>query len=151
VDDDLVVILSTNDSEVRGGRISHGLARLAHGEDVPVPTPTAAQTVKPLGTSGRDAVIRAWLDAFNAKGFDAMHAFRAAHQVPVPGMDDAERDRRLTGMREDLGRLDPEGIVQDAGNEITIRAKSANGPVATLKFLFADDGKVQRLGVQVGD
>ena len=151
VDDDLVVILSTNDSEVKGGRISHALARLAHGEDVPVPKPVVAGQAKPLGTSGRDAVIRAWIDAFNATGFDAMHAFRAAHQAQVPGLDDAERDRRLTGMREDLGRLDPEGIIEDTGNEITIRAKSANGPVATLKFMFADDGKVGRIGVQVGD
>ena len=77
VDDQIVVILSTNDSEVRGGRISHALGRLAHGDDVPVPKPPgAAGAAKPLGTSGRDAVIRAWFDAFNAK--DARRSGRRA-------------------------------------------------------------------------
>ncbi len=145
------MILSTNDSEVRGGRISHALGRLAHGEDVPVFKPVSAQAAKPLGTSGRDAVIRAWFDAFNAKGLDAMHAYRALHQAQSPGMDDAERDRRLTGMRVDLGRLDPEGIIEDANGQVTVRAKSANGPVATIKFMFAPDGKVGGISVQVGN
>ena len=151
VDDDLVVILSTNDSEVRGGQISHALGRLAHGEDVPVLKAVAAEAAKPLGTSGRDAVIRAWIEAFNATGLEAMHAFRAAHQAQRPGVDDAERDRRLTGMKTDMGRLDPEGIVEVDGDQVTIRAKCANGPVATLKFMFGDDGKVQGVGVQLGN
>jgi CubicO group peptidase (beta-lactamase class C family) len=151
VDDDLVVVLSTNDSEVPGGRIAHALARLAHGDDVPVMKPLAATAVKPLGTTGRDATMRAWFDAFNAKGFDAMRAFRAAHQVARPGMDDAERERRLTGMRDDLGQLAPEGIIEDTGAEVTVRAKSSNGPVGTFKFMFADDGKVAGIGVQLGN
>ncbi len=150
LDDDMVVILSTNDSEVRGGRISHALARLAHGEDVPVPKPPGTATT-PLGTAGRDAVIRAWFKAFNAPDLAAMRAFRAAHATARPGMDDAERERRLKHMREDLGRLDPIGIIDNEGSEIAVRAKSANGPVATLKFMFAADGKVDGIGVEIGN
>jgi CubicO group peptidase (beta-lactamase class C family) len=150
MDDDLVVILSTNDSEVRGGRISHSLGRLAHGEAVPVPKPVAG-VLKPLGTSGRDTVIRAWFDAFNAKGLETMRAFRAEHATQRPGMDDAERERRLGAMREDLGRLEPEGIAETEGDKITVRAKSANGPVASIKFMFAADGKLDGIGVEVGD
>jgi hypothetical protein len=66
-------------------------------------------------------------------------------------MDDAEREKRLTQMREDLGRLDPEGIVEDVDGQVTVRAKSGNGPVATLKFMFASDGKLDGIGVQVGN
>jgi len=150
-DDGIVVILSTNDSEVRGGRISHALGRMAHGDDVPVPKPPAATQAKPLGTSGRDAVIRAWFDAFNAKGFDAMRTFRAAHATPRPGMDDAEREKRLTQMRGDLGQLAPEGIVDSTDSEITVRAKGSNGPVGTFKFMFAPDGKLDGIGVELGD
>lgn len=152
VDDGIVVILSTNDSEVRGGRISHALGRIAHGDDVPVPKPpVAAGAAKPLGTSGRDAVIRAWFDAFNAKGFDAMRTFRAAHAIPRPGMDDAEREKRLTQMRTDLGQLDPEGIVDTTNAEVAVRAKGSNGPVGTFRFMFAPDGKLDGIGVEVGD
>ncbi len=151
VGDNSVVILSTNDSEVRGGRISHSLARLVHGEDVPPLKPRSAEHVEPLGTSGRDAVIRAWFDAFNAKGFDAMRAFRAAHATLRPEMDDAERENRLTQMREDLGRLDPEGIVESAGDQVTVRVKASNGPIAAFKFMFAPDGKLDGIGVEVGN
>jgi hypothetical protein len=66
-------------------------------------------------------------------------------------MDDAERERRLTGMRDDLGQLEPEGIIEDTGDEVTVRAKSSNGPVGTFKFMFADDGKVAGIGVQLGN
>jgi len=151
-DDGIVVILSTNDSEVRGGRISHALGRLAHGDEVPVPKPpVAAGAAKPLGASGRDVVIRAWFDAYNAKGFDAMRTFRAAHATPRPGMDDAEREKRLTQMRDDLGRLDPEGVVDSAGDQVTVRAKASNGPVGTFKFMFAKDGRLDGVGVEVGN
>jgi CubicO group peptidase (beta-lactamase class C family) len=149
-DDDLVVILSTNDSEVKGARISHALARLAHGDDVPVPK-SGPVTVKPLGTSGRDAVIRAWFDAYNAKGMDAMRAFRTAHQLPRPGMTDAERERRLTQMRGDLGQLTVEGIIEDADGKVTVRAKGANGPSGAFKFTFNPEGKVEGIGVELGD
>ena len=152
VDDDLVVILSTNDSEVRGGRIAHAVARLAHGEDVPVPKPAGAATAaKPLGTSGRDAVIRAWIDAFNAKGMEPMRAFRAAHATPRPGMDDAEREKRLTQMRDNLGHLEPEGILDSADAEVAVRAKGSNGPEGTFKFMFAPDGKLDGVGVEIGN
>ena len=150
-DDQIVVILSTNDSEVRGGKISHALGRMAHGDDVPVPKPPTATQVKPLGTSGRDAVIRAWFDAFNAKGFDAMRAFRAAHATPRPGMDDAEREKRLTQMRDDLGQLAPEGIVDSSDAEVAVRAKGSNGAVGMFKFMFAPDGKMDGIGVELGN
>ena len=149
-DDDLVVILSTNDSEVKGGRISHALGRLAHGDDVPVPTggPT---TLKPLGTTGRDAVIRAWFDAVNATGMEAMRAFRVNHQIPRPGMTDAEREQRLTQMREDLGQITPQGIVDDSGGAVTVRATSAKGPTGTFRFAFNAEGKVEGIGVELGN
>lgn len=149
-DDDIVVVLSTNDSEVKGGLISHALARLAHGDAVSLPDFRPA-SVKPLGTTGRDAVIREFFDAFNAAGFDAMHAFRAQHQVPRPGIDVAERDKRLTQMREDLGHLDPEGIVDDADGKVKVRARSANGPVGMFKFMFNAEGKVEGIGVELGN
>jgi len=151
-DDGIVVILSTNDSDVRGGKISHALGRMAHGDDVPMPKPpVAAGAAKPLGTFDRDAVIRAWFDAFNATGFDAMRAFRAAHATPHPGMDDAEREKRLTQMRDDLGRLDPEGIVDSVDAAVTVRAKGSNGPVGTFKFMFAPDGQLDGVGVELGN
>jgi CubicO group peptidase (beta-lactamase class C family) len=150
VDDDLVVVLSTNDSEVKGGRISHALARLAHGDDVPVPK-TGPITVKPLGTTGRDAVIRAWFDAYNAQGMDAMRAFRAAHQLPRPGMSDADRERRLAEMRDDLGQLTPEGIAEDTGAAVAVRAKSANGPTGMFKFAFNAEGKVEGIAIELGN
>lgn len=150
-DDELVVILSTNDSEIKGGRISHGLARLAHGDDVPVPTTSAAVTLKPLETTGRDAVIRAWFDAFNATGMDAMRAFRAKYQAPRPGMTDGEREQRLTQMREELGQLTPEGITGTADGQVSVRVKSANGPRGTLAFGFNDAGKVEGVRVELGD
>ena len=136
-DDEIVVILSTNDSEVRGGRISHALGRMAHGDDVPAPKPpVAAGAAKPLGASARDAVIR---------------TFRNAHATPRPWVDDAEREKRLTQMRDDLGRLDPDGIVDSADAEVTVRAKGSNGPVGTFKFMFAPDGKLDGIGVEVGN
>lgn len=149
-DDDLVVIVSTNDSEVKGGRISHALARLAHGDDVPVPK-SGPVTVRPLGTTGRDAIIRAWFDAVNAKGMDAMRAFRAAHQIPRPGMTDAEREQRLTQMREDLGQLTPDGIVGETDGAVTVRAKSTNGPTGMFKFAFGADGKVEGIAVELSN
>jgi hypothetical protein len=54
-------------------------------------------------------------------------------------------------MRGDLGRLDPEGIVEDAGDAVTGRAKGPNGQVATLRFMFATDGKVDGIGVHLGN
>ena len=107
--------------------------------------------MKPLGTSGREAVIRAWFDAFNAKGMDSMRAFRAKHQVPRPGMTDAEREQRLTQMRDDLGQLTPEGVIDDADGKVSVRAKSTNGPDGTFKFMFNADGKVEGVGVEIGN
>lgn len=150
VDEDLVVIVSTNDSTVRGGRAAEALARIAHGEDVPVP-PRGNAVIRPLGTTGRDAVIRAWFAAFNADGLDAMRAFRASHGVPRPGASDAERDARLRTMRDDLGRLEPEGVLTDAGEEIAVRAKSARGLAVQLRFVFDAADKLGGVGVEVGN
>jgi CubicO group peptidase (beta-lactamase class C family) len=147
-DDDIVVILSTNDSQVKGGRISHGLGRLTHGDDVPVPM-SAPTALAPVSSSPRAAVIQAWFDAFNAKGVEAMRSFRAAHFVPRKGLDVAEADRRIAAMQDDLGRLTPEGIVSVEGGNTSVRAKSANGPTAMLRFMFRDDGKVDGIGVEV--
>jgi len=150
VDDNIAVILSTNDSEVKGGRIAHALGRLAHGDDVPAPKAGPA-ALKPLSSSARDAVIRAWFDAYNASGFDAMRAFRAAHQTQRPGMDDAERENRLNHMREDLGRLDVQGIAEDTGDSVKVIAKGAKGPTGSFKFMFAGDGKLDGIGVELGN
>jgi CubicO group peptidase (beta-lactamase class C family) len=49
------------------------------------------------------------------------------------------------------GRLEPEGILENSGDQVTVRAKGSNGPVATLKFMFADDGKLDGVGVQIGN
>ena len=148
VDDGIVVILSTNDSEVKGGRISHALGRLTHGDDVPVPKAVPA-TLAPLSSSPRGSVIQAWFDAYNAKGVDAMHAFRAAHQAERPGVDAAEADRRLGNIRQDLGSLTLEGIVGTEGDSVTVRAKSTNGPTAVLKFMFKADGKLDGVGIEL--
>jgi hypothetical protein len=112
---------------------------------------TGPITVKPLGTTGRDAVIRAWFDAYNAQGMDAMRAFRAAHQLPRPGMSDADRERRLAEMRDDLGQLTPEGIAEDTGAAVTVRAKSANGPTGMFKFAFNAEGKVEGIAIELGN
>jgi CubicO group peptidase (beta-lactamase class C family) len=149
LDEDLVVILFTNDSTVRGGRIAESLARLAHGEDVPPPARSDV-AARPLGAAGRDAVIRAWIDAFNAADLAPMRTFRAAHAAPRPGMDDTERERRLQALRDDLGRLEPEAVVGQSEGETTLRTRSGRG-VATLRFVFTDDGKLEGVGVEVGD
>jgi CubicO group peptidase (beta-lactamase class C family) len=150
VDDDLVVILSTNDSQVRGGRISHALARIAHGDDVP-PLKPPGGPLAPLDTAGRDAIVRSWFDAFNAQGVDAMRAFWSTRQLPRPGVTDADREKRLGQMRDDLGHLEPLGILERDDAAITVRARSANGPHASLKFNFAIDDKIQGISVELGE
>jgi hypothetical protein len=149
IDAHLVVIVMTNDSTVRGGRIAESLARLARGEEVPI-SGASATRVTPLVAGPRETIVRGWLDAFNAPDAAPMRSWREAHAVPRPGTDDAERERRTKAMREDLGQLELEGVVSDTGEELTVRAKSLHGPV-TLKFMFEDDGKVAGIGVEVGD
>jgi hypothetical protein len=152
-DDDLVVILFTNDSTVRGGRIASGLARLAHGDDVPPPTPAGEResVLRALGTTGRDAVVRAWFDAFNAPDLSAMRELRQNHSRPLPGVDDAERDRRLQSMRDDLGSLDVAGVVAESDQSITVRATSPRGLVARLEFEIPEGGKLGGVRVEVGN
>jgi hypothetical protein len=91
------------------------------------------------------------VDAYNAEGMDAMRAFRAAHQAQRPGVSDAEREQRLAGMREDVGHLELQGIVEATANEVTVRANGSKGPKATLKFMFAADGKVDGIGVELNN
>ena len=151
VDEDLVVILSTNDSKIRGGRAAEALARIAHGETVPVPSATPSR-LRPLGSEGKDPVIRAWIDAFNAEGFEAMRAFRAAYAVPRPGISDGEREKRLASLREDLGRLEPLGVGPSGGEGILVKAKGTRAASVSLRFLFdPGSGKLDGVGVEVGD
>ena len=152
VDEDLVVILATNDSTIRGGRTAGSLARIAHGENVPVPSATATK-LRPLGTEGRDAVMRGWIDAFNADGFDAMRAFRAKHASPKPGPTDDERQRRWMTMRQDLGTLEALGVGEGGeGDGVLVKAKGTREPAVSLRFHFDPaDGKLEGVGVEVGN
>jgi CubicO group peptidase (beta-lactamase class C family) len=150
LDDGLVVILSTNDSKIRAGRHAELLARLVHGEDVPPPARPDAP-LRALGTAGREAVIRAWIDAFHAEGFEAMQAFRAAHSRPNPDVDDAERNRMLTRMRNDLGRLELLGVAGSDAEGVEVKAKASWGPSVLLRFVFDPGGKLDHINVQVGD
>jgi CubicO group peptidase (beta-lactamase class C family) len=150
LDEDLVVILSTNDSTVRGGRIAEAVARLAHGQQVPTPAPSNGP-LKELATTGRDAVIRAWIDAFNAPDLAMMRAFRVAHATQHPGLNEAEREQRFKQMRENLGRLQAEGVLQNTDETVTVRAKASKGSVTILEFMFSGDGKLNGVGVQIGD
>ena len=150
LDEDLVVILSTNDSTVRGGRIAEAVARLAHGQQVPTPAPSNGP-LKELATTGRDAVIRAWIDAFNAPDLAMMRAFRVTHATQHPGLNEAEREQRFKQMRENLGRLQAEGVLQNTDETVTVRAKASKGSVTILEFMFSGDGKLNGVGVQIGD
>ena len=150
VDEDFVVILSTNDSTVRGGKIAEGVARLAHGQDVPTPARRDAEP-KPLGSTGKDAVIREWLAAFNAPDLAAMRAFREAHATPRPEVSEAEREQRLKRMRAELGRLESEGILEASGEKITVRAKGSTGLVARLGFIFTPNGKLDGVAVEISN
>jgi hypothetical protein len=156
LDADALVVVSTNDSTIRGGRIADGLARLALGQDAPVPEKRGAAshgpaTGTPLGTQGRDAIVRAWFAAFNAPGLDAMRAFRKEHGVARPGVDDAERDRMLERMRGDLGRLELVAVVSRSGQTITVRGGGSGGRVAAFEFHFTPDDKVDGVGVELGE
>jgi CubicO group peptidase (beta-lactamase class C family) len=150
LDEDLVVILSTNDSTVHGGRIAEAVARLAHGQQVPAPARRNGP-VKALAATGRDAVIRAWIEAFNAPDLAMMRAFRATHATQRPGLSEAERDQRLKQMRENLGHLHVEGVVQNSDEKVTVRAKTSKGSVAMLEFMFSGDDRLNGVGVQIGD
>ncbi len=153
VDAGVLIVVSTNDSTIRGGRIAEGLARMTLGQDLPVPAKrgAAAAALSPLGTDGRDAIVRAWFDAFNTEGLDAMRAFRKAHAVPRADMPEAERDRRTEKMRADLGRLEVLGVVGRGDGDVTVRAKGSNGPAATFRFVFTPEGKVEGIEARLGD
>ena len=156
LDADTLVAVSTNDSTIRGGRIAEGLARMAlGGPEPPVPAKRGgapgAVLRSPLGTEGRDAIVRAWLEAFNAPGFDAMHAFRKEHAVPRPGMADSERDRQLERMRNDLGRLELVGVLSRGDGDVAVRARGSSGPQGTFRFVFTAEGKLDGVEVGIGE
>jgi CubicO group peptidase (beta-lactamase class C family) len=156
IDADALVVVSTNDSTIRGGRIAEGLARMVLGGEVPVPEKRGAAAgapvaASPLGTEGRDAIVRAWLDAFNAPGPDAMRAFRKERAVPRPGVTDAERDRQLERMRGNFGRLEGIVVVARGARDVTVRAKGSNGPAGTFRFLFAADDRVEGVEIELGE
>jgi CubicO group peptidase (beta-lactamase class C family) len=149
LDQDLVVIVSTNDSTVRGGRAAEALARIAMGQEVPLPA--AVAKLEPLGDTGRDAVVRKWLEAYNGSGLEPMRAFRAAHARARPELPEEERDRRLETMRDDLGRLEVLGVFERSDEVLGVRGKSSRGPTASLRFRFLPDGKLDTVGVEIGD
>jgi CubicO group peptidase (beta-lactamase class C family) len=156
VDADTLVVVSTNDSTIRGGRVAEGLARLTLGQEAAVPEKRGAAgresvAASPLGTEGRDAVVRAWFDAFDAPGLDAMRAFRRDHAVPRPAVEDAERDQRLERMRGDLGRLDVVGVLSRGERDVTVRAKGSDGRAGTFRFRFTPDGRVEGVEVELGE
>lgn len=156
VDADTLVVVSTNDSTIRGGRIAEGLARMALGQEAAIPEKRGAGghgggATTPLGTQGRDGVVRSWFDAFNAAGFDAMRAFRKEHAVPRPGVDEAERDRQLERMRHDLGRLDVVAVASRGEQDVTVRAGGTEGRVGTFRFVFTQEGKLDGVEVTVGE
>ena len=64
-------------------------------------------------------------------------------------MSDADREQRLTEMRDDLGQLTPDGIADEADGAVTVRAKSANGPTGMFKFMFSADGKVEGIAIEL--
>lgn len=150
-DDGLVVITSSNDSGVKAWRAAGALARIAHGENVPPQSPDTAAGA-PLGTTGRHAVVRAWLEAFYADDPAAMDAFRAAHAVERPdGPTREERAAVMKRIREDLGRIEPAGVIGEDEGSVTVRMKTERGIPATFRFLFRPDGKTDGVAIEVGD
>jgi CubicO group peptidase (beta-lactamase class C family) len=150
LDADALVVVSTNDSTIRGGRIAEGLARMALGGEARIPERRGAGGAPtPLGHDGLDAVVRAWLDAYHADGVEAMHAFRRGHAVPRPGVDEAERDRQLERLRADLGRLEVLGVVSRSERELAVRVKGNDA--GTFRFHFAPDGRIEGVEVEIGE
>ena len=151
-DDKIVVITSSNDAGSKAWRAAEALARIAHGDDVPVSKGDAGGATTPLGTAGRHAIARGWLDAYNSGDPTAMAAFRAQHAAPKPGgPSDEERAKMLARMHGELGTLTTVGVTAEDASSITVRTSSTNGPTVTLRFLFVAEGKLDSVGVEVGD
>lgn len=152
-EDGIVVIAASNHSTVKAWRAAGALARIAHGEDVsPLPPETPPVTLAPLGTTGRHAVVRAWIEAYNTTDPERMVAFRKEHAAADSGeITDEERARMLRRLHDDLGELEPEGILEEKGDVVAVRAKTQRPLVAILRFHFDPKGKLAGVGVEVGD
>jgi hypothetical protein len=110
--------------------------------------------MKPLGTDGRHAVVRAWFDAYHSDTPGAMDAFRAKHgpAEPRPGSPTPEqRAAMLARLKDELGRIEPEGILSEHDGAVLVRVKSERGIPARFRFLFDPSGKFDGVGIEVGD
>jgi CubicO group peptidase (beta-lactamase class C family) len=151
VDDGMVVITFSNDSRVRAWKHAGALARIARGEDV-APDPPGTRKLAALGDSPRHAVIRQFVEAFNSNDIARVRSFRAEHMSPRPGgPSEEERDRFAKRMFEEMQTLTPEGVASEDSDAVTVQMKTARGDVARFRFLFATDGKIAGLQVEMGD
>lgn len=151
-DDRLVVITMSNDSTVKAWRAAGALARIAHGEEVPVARASAGP-IKPLGTEGRHAIVRAWFEAYRSGEPGAMDAFRATYARPATdgGPSPEQRAAMLARVREDLGGLEPEGVIAEEPSAVLVRVKTERGVPARFRFVFDPEGKFDGVGIEVGD
>ncbi len=151
-DDRLVVIAMSNDAAVKAWRAAGALARIAHGDEVPVQR-AATGPLQPLGTEGRHAIVRAWFEAYRSGEPDAMDAFRAKYARPAVagGPSPERRAEMLARVREDLGGLEPEGVLWEEPGAVLVRVKSERGIPARFRFVFDPEGKFDGVGIEVGD
>ena len=153
-DDRIVVITASNDASVKAWRAAGALARLAHGDEVPASRPGQTGSLSPLGNDGRHAVARAWFDAYRSDDPGAMDAFRAKYFAPEAGNEGPSPETRaamLQRLRADLGRIEPEGVVSDESDALLVRVKSDRGLPARFRFMFDAAGKLNGIGIEVGD
>jgi CubicO group peptidase (beta-lactamase class C family) len=152
-DDRLVVITMSNEASVKAWRAAGALARIAHGEEVPVENQAPAGPLKALGTDGRHAIVRAWFDAYRSGEPGAMDAFRAKYARPSSGGGPSPEQRAamLARVREDLGGLEPVGVIAEEPGAVLVRVKTEKGIPARFRFAFDPEGKFDGVGIEVGD
>lgn len=151
VDDRIVVLTGASDSQVKAWKLSPGLGRIAHGDEVAPERPLAA-TLKPIGDGPRHAVIRGYVETFNTKDLDKMRAFRAAHIVKRPaGPSEEQRDEMTRRMWSDFGSLAIEGVLAEGEHGVTVRMKPASAPPVRFEFLFTPDNQIEGLKIEAGD
>jgi CubicO group peptidase (beta-lactamase class C family) len=154
VDDRIVVITGTGDSTVKAWKFSGPLGRIAHGEEVAPQPPQAMSpgSLKPLADGPRATVIRAFVEAFNAKDIEKMHAFRAAHMPSRPGgPTEEQRDEVTRRMRDELGALTIDGVLKEDDQAVTVRMKPAAAPPVTIEFMFNPENKISGMKIEAGD